>query len=78
MKLDNLGVEMTDLDTQRSLGRLEGKLDSLILQLTEHIKKDEVAWARVNSLDRRLIWFSGVFAAAAFFIGGMVRKVLGL
>jgi len=58
----------TNNELQRSLGRLEGKVDSLIMQLTEHIKKDETAWAKVNGLERKIMWAYGVGAAIVFFV----------
>lgn len=62
-------------DLSRSIGRLEGKMDSLILQLTEHIKKDEKAWDKVVSMEGKILWFSGAFAAAGFFITMILKKI---
>ena len=58
----------TILETQRSLGRLEGKLDAMMMLLTDHIKKDEIVWAKVSRLEKRIVWASGVAAALMFFI----------
>lgn len=55
-------------DIQRSLGRLEGKVDSLIMQLTEHIKKDEVHWEKVSKLERKVMYAAGIVATITFFI----------
>ena len=63
------------LEVQRSMGRLEGKTDALIMQLTDHIKKDEMAWARVNSMDKKWVWFSGAVAGIAFFIAPVLKKI---
>jgi hypothetical protein len=60
--------ESTNGDIQRDIGRLEGKVDSLIMQLTEHIKKDENAWEKVNKLEKKVMWAAGVVAAITFFI----------
>lgn len=60
---------------QRDLGRLEGKMDALLMQLTEHIKKDEEAWRKVGSLEKKLVYFSGVFAALGFFVTAVLKKV---
>ena len=53
---------------QRSLGRLEGKVDSLIMQLTEHIKKDETAWAKIVHIEKKQMWAAGVVATIVFLI----------
>lgn len=58
----------TDLELQRSLGRLEGKVDSLIMQLTEHIKKDEHAWDKVTRLEKKVMYAAGIVATIVFFI----------
>ena len=75
MKQENPGVSE---DIARSLGRVEGKLDALALQLIDHIKKDEMAWAKVSSLEKKMIWFSGLFAAVMFFATSTIRKVFGI
>jgi len=56
----------TDYDLQRSLGRLEGKVDSLIMQLTEHIKKDEVSWDKVTKLEKKVMYAAGVVGMISF------------
>lgn len=58
----------TDIELQRSLGRLEGKVDSLIMQLTEHIKKDEVSWEKVTKLEKKVMYAAGIVATVTFFI----------
>lgn len=55
-------------DLNRSIGRLEGKVDSLIMQLTEHIKKDEVSWDRVTKLEKKVMYAAGIVATITFFI----------
>jgi hypothetical protein len=65
-----------DYDLQRSLGRLEGKVDSLIMQLTEHIKRDEAAWAKVNYLEKKQMWAAGVVATIVFFVTAWVSTGL--
>lgn len=64
-------------DIDRSLGRIEGKLEALILTLNDHVRKDEEAWAKVNRIDRKLVWFSGA-AAAVMFFGSTILKKIGL
>ena len=38
------------------------------MQLTEHIKKDELAWGKVSGLERKIMWAYGVGAAIVFFV----------
>ena len=64
------------LENQRSLGRLEGKLDAMVIMLTEHIRKDEIAWAKVAHLEKKIIWASGVAATIMFFITAGTTKLL--
>jgi hypothetical protein len=68
--------ETTTGELQRDIGRLEGKVDSLILQLTEHIKKDESAWSRVTALEKKIMWVSGAAAAIMFFVAPVLTKIL--
>ena len=66
----------TDYDLQRSLGRLEGKVDSLIMQLTEHIKKDEVAWTKVLHLEKKQVYAAGIVATVVFLITAWISTGL--
>jgi len=71
----------TDLELQRSLGRLEGKVDSLIMQLTEHIKKDENAWAKVNALEKKVMYAAGAVGMITFLVTAWIStglKKIGL
>ena len=70
-----LGAEAV-LESQRAIGRLEGKMDSLILQLTEHIRKDEIAWMKVSSLEKKIVWASGVIAAITFVFTTGIASIL--
>ena len=62
-------------DIERSLGRVEGKLDALLLQLTEHIKKDESEWAKVSKLSTKMAWYSGAFAVIGAVSVTVLRKM---
>lgn len=64
-----------NLENQRALGRLEGKVDALILQLTEHIKRDETAWLRLSSLEKKMVWLSGAAAVVMFFATNVLKKM---
>ena len=65
-----------DYDLNRDLGRVEGKLDALILQLTEHIKKDEAAWTKMTELEGKMMWAAGIMATVIFFITSGVMTAL--
>lgn len=67
------------LEIQRGLGRVEGKLDQIILGMAAHETRDQARFDEVNiRIDRldtrqnrteRKIWiWSGAIAIAAFFI----------
>lgn len=55
-------------EVHRSLGRLEGKLDSLALLLQDHVIKDEAAWGRVGRIEKKIWWTNGVVATIVFFM----------
>jgi hypothetical protein len=61
----------------RTLGRIEGKLEALMINLQDHVKQDEKSWDKVNRMDKRIMWFSGVMAGAGFIITAVLKK-LGL
>lgn len=61
-------MSQDQIDLARALGELTGKLDILILQLNEHIRKDEAAWERVTELEKRIIYVAGAASALVFFI----------
>lgn len=63
-------------DLQRDLGRVEGKLDTLIMQLTEHIKKDEVSWERVTRLEKKIMYAAGAVSVVVFFVTSAFTGVL--
>lgn len=61
-----MNQESPGAELSRNLGRLEGKLDVLLLQLTEHVKKDELAWERVADLEKKLIYAAGIASTIMF------------
>ena len=63
-------------DLSRDLGRLEGKLDVLIMQLTEHIKKDEIAWEKVTELEKKVLYVAGAVSAVVFVVTSGVLGIL--
>ena len=63
-------------DLERSFGRLEGKLDSLMLQLSEHIKKDEISWDKVARLEKRITYAAGAVSAIVFFVTAAMTSLL--
>lgn len=63
-------------DLQRSLGRLEGKLDGLTLMIQDHIIKDEAAWGRISRIEKRMWWLNGIIATIIFFMTTGVSSML--
>lgn len=59
---------MSESEIQRSLGRIEGKVDSLIARQDAKDRRDEDRDNRIQSIERRQWWLSGVAAA----IGGLL------
>jgi hypothetical protein len=55
-------------DLQRDLGRVEGKLDSVINMLTENGKKHTDLEERVRKVEGRQLYWSGASFAAAFIL----------
>jgi hypothetical protein len=56
-----MSPEISQDNIQRSLGRIEGKLDSLVFALTEHTKDDALNFSivdrQIDSL-QRLTWMA--------------------
>ncbi len=56
---------------QRSLGRMEGKVDVLISSFASHAKDDDIQFAKIDSrltvMERIVYWFTGV--GALFVLG---------
>jgi hypothetical protein len=79
MPEDNLSDFKIAGDVHRAIGRMEGKLDALVIQLTEHIKKDEIAWAEVSKLKGKIAWAAGVASTIVFFVTsgifGILKKI---
>ena len=67
-------------DIQRSLGRLEGKLDQLIGSMTHHVERDEELFAalekRLGSVEKK-IWYGSGIAAVGTFILAKISFGLG-
>ena len=64
------------VELSKDIGRLEGKLDVLIMQLTEHIRKDEIAWERVTDLEKKIIWVAGAASGLVFLITSGLFSIL--
>lgn len=64
---------MPENEINRSLGRIEGKVDLLIDHFKQHADDDQEAFAalalRLAAQEKKLNWFSGVGAAIVFFSG---------
>lgn len=70
-----------NLELQRSLGRVEGKLDYLITRMTDHFEQDATSF---NNLDKRIagvekkVWmFAGGFAIVGTLVSQFVAKLIG-
>lgn len=67
---------MSDLDhqleVQRTLGRMEGKLDALVTTMATHVEDDKTVEKRVGKLERRQAWTSGASAVIGTLIGWTV------
>ena len=54
-------------EVQRSLGRIEGKLDSLADAMTAHFDKDEMEFGAIkrdiNKINKKMFFGSGAIAA---------------
>ena len=59
---------MSESEIQRSLGRIEGKVDSLIARADARDRQDETRDDRIRNVERRQWWLSG----AAAFIGAVL------
>lgn len=59
-------------EVQRSLGRLEGKLDTLITSINQHFLDDKKAFSdletRIQKVEKKVWYASGFVAAFAFLI----------
>lgn len=64
------------LENQRALGRLEGKLDALLLVLQDHIKKDEQAWERVTKIEKKIYMAAGAVSVITFFVTATMTSLL--
>lgn len=59
---------MSEAEIQRSLGRIEGKLDSALSRMDAKDTQDMERDKRIASVERRQWWLSGVAAV----IGGLL------
>jgi hypothetical protein len=69
----------TKEDIQRSLGRLEGKLDILITEIKQHFEDDQNNFSsidtRFQSVEKKIYYASG-FVAAIVFISQQFKSYL--
>jgi len=61
---------MDDNEIQHSLGRVEGKLDSLIAEIKTHSEDDKANFTnldtRIQKVEKKIYYASGFAAATAF------------
>jgi len=60
---------MAESEVQRSLGRIEGKIDGIASRLDAKDKLDIERDRRIDSVQRRQWWLSGVAAAIGALLG---------
>ena len=63
---------MDENEIQRSLGRLEGKLDSLLLEIKQHFIDDKTNFnaldSRIQKVERKIYYASGIVGTCVFIL----------
>ena len=63
---------MDDNEIQRSLGRVEGKLDLLLTEIKTHFEDDKTNFSsidtRIQKVEKKIYYASGFVAALAFIL----------
>lgn len=64
-------------EVQRTLGRVESKLDALVETMIRHLDDDKENFAsvkgRVSKMEKKIYWFSGAWAAAGAIAAYLVK-----
>lgn len=86
-KIEHLAVAVQSADVQRaeiqrSLGRLEGKVDLILEGIKEHEERDEARFENIEkrvALVERKIWYAtGIGAALAFILSKLNSTGFGI
>lgn len=56
-------------EIQRSLGRIEGKLDGIRSHLDQHTDSISTIDARLAKVEKKVYWFSGITGAMGAMLG---------
>jgi hypothetical protein len=71
-----------NVDVQRSLGRIEGKTDQILSEITKHETHDEIRFnsmeKRLGSLERKIWYASGVAAVIVLVLSKLTLSSLTL
>lgn len=64
-------------EIQRAVGRIEGKLDSLLETMKAHVADDDRNFADVNArigkIEKKVYWFTGAWAAVGAFATYIIK-----
>lgn len=63
-------------DLSRDLGRLEGKVDSILMMFSEQMRKNEKTEERLANVESKLMWAAGIASAVMFVIGSLTSSLL--
>lgn len=74
------GREYRREELQRSMGRVESKVDQVLAGLSAHVKDDNTHFdhldKRVSGLEKKVYWASGIGALAVFLISNFKSWLL--
>ena len=65
---------MTD-DVQRSLGRIEGKLDALNQTMASYSQRADKTESRVSKIENRQYWYAGASAVLGTIVGFFLNPI---
>ena len=60
-------------DIERSLGRIEGKLDGIRSHLDQHSESIASIDGRLGKVEKKVYWFSGITAAVGAAFGVFIK-----
>lgn len=60
---------MSESELQRTVGRIEGKLDTFIAQMATHDERTTRLEVRAGKIENRQHWYSGVGATIGLLLG---------
>lgn len=73
-------MEEHALELNRSVGRVEGKLDQLLSSIERHFEDDKTNFAfigiRLARVERKIYWFTGAGAVVGAFVAYFVKHLV--